>query len=1064
MRNASKKRRGGILPAALLTASVAFGGVGVTLMTTAPATADVLGPGSGSGTGIPGFIGYSTNGNHGIGIGKLPNGRYGICVDAGIAYDWPTGRLTSDTPNASKSNYILDKYLPQAVNNSDGRRAAEIAAAVWWSVGLDLGENSHPSEMRDRLALMKSERPAIYGEVKALRDQMLTEANAYRAGYSLPISISPTDVANIGAVSASGSWVPGAAVTLTLTNGTFNSNGSATYTWTSSTNPGSLSYTPNDPTATTKVHETISNIAGPNTLRYYGGSGTQHVLVRGATQDLNKDVSAQPAQAAPVPLTVTKAAEDGDPSGLIGVSISVHAGSETGPVVDRHTFDASDIDATTKEASFTFGANYDPNLDYFVIVDSEPTDWKATDPSVPAVINGTSTLFTAHIDDNKVFHPTFSTQISNQSSNVGDTITDTVKVSNTGGYTLTGDWTLYGPVAPANGGCPSTGDSAWTTAPVAAAGGFTTKGDSDVVVGSYKITTSGCYTYSESIDSTSYTTAVADSPAGEVTETTIARDTPALVTKVSSQVAVTGASLTDTVTVTGTGGHTLTGDWKLLGPIAATDETTCAPSGDTAWSGAPTAGSGTFTAAGDGDYVTGDTVVAKAGCYTYVERLRGSDTSNPVGWLSPGDPAETSLVKSAPSLVTQVNSQKADVGSDLVDTVKVTGTDGNAITGDWKLLGPIAQVDGKCAAESDAAWTGAATAASGTFDANGDGDYRVGAFTVKSSGCYTYVESIHGSPTVWPFDLTPAGTPSETSLTKHRPELVTQINAQKAEPGATIIDTVTVSKTGGNLVNGEWKLLGPVAPVDGKCASAGSTAWDKAPVAKQGTFAAPADGDYQVGEFKVATVGCYTYQENLAEGPNTWAVDWHKPGINSETVIVKSSPTLVTQVNEQKVTTGATIIDTVTVSGTEGATVDGEWKLLGPIAPVDGKCAPQDSKSWAKAPIARRGSFTAQGDGKVRVGQFTVAKAGCYTYQERLLEGDGTWAFDWHKPGIASETVLAAPKPVTKAPTHPTVHSGGEHSERFDGNDAMVSTSFAAALLSALGAAFMYRRRNGAEA
>lgn len=237
----------------------------------------------------------------------------------------------------------------------------------------------------------------------------------------------------------------------------------------------------------------------------------------------------------------------------------------------------------------------------------------------------------------------------------------------------------------------------------------------------------------------------------------ILKHLPTLVTQASAQKVEPGAKIHDTVTVSGTRGAAGTFAWSLLGPVAPQPDGSCAGTGDPAWSAAPVLATGEVVTAGDGVYVTGDYTVrtADVGCLTYVETLRESPTTGPVT-TPPGIPAETFLVTkplSTPCVTTVVSSQQAKVGSRLHDVVKIgciAASDRVVVR--WTLHGPVrprAGVAGKagCNAIPAATWRKAPRAASGTVTKVGPGQVSTAAFVVRRPGCYTYSETLAGTPT-----------------------------------------------------------------------------------------------------------------------------------------------------------------------------------------------------------------------------------------------------------------------------------------------------------------------------
>lgn len=241
---------------------------------------------------------------------------------------------------------------------------------------------------------------------------------------------------------------------------------------------------------------------------------------------------------------------------------------------------------------------------------------------------------------------------------------------------------------------------------------------------------------------------------------------PTITTLVNLQQAHVGATLVDAVTVHGTRGATLTGEWQLLGPVAP-GGTRCR---DLDWQGAPIAGRGTFRVRGDGTSSVGSTRVEATGCYTYRERLRASATTRAVPWTRAGIVEETSHVQSRPTFRTEVNRRRVVVGGTLVDKVIVegvpSGPGATALDGQWQLLGPVVpDGDQRC---RRARWKDAPVAARGRFTVKRNGVVRVGRTTVRTGGCYTYRERIAPSAHSVEAPWSAAGLVEETALVTPR--------------------------------------------------------------------------------------------------------------------------------------------------------------------------------------------------------------------------------------------------------------------------------------------------------
>ena len=361
--------------------------------------------------------------------------------------------------------------------------------------------------------------------------------------------------------------------------------------------------------------------------------------------------------------------------------------------------------------------------------------------------------------------------------------------------------------------------------------------------------------------------------------------TPVVSTTISSTAPSVGSALSDSVTVTGTGGASISGAWKLLGPVA---ENAGSCSG-TSWDNAPIFDSGTLTInAGNGKYTTTSTKkLVGPGCYTFTDSLPATATTESVT-TTPGDAAETAIVVPlTPSVSTTVSNQQAGLGAKLTDTVDVTGAAGSSVAGTWTLHGPVPAVSGAC---TSVQWAGAPVAASGTFTvtlAGGVGSVTTAATTVTSAGCYTYTEALNAGPATAAVSETAAGAVSETALiAQNIPTLTTTVSAAQPSIGSTVTDNITVANSAGASTTASWNLLGPVAPTSaGTCAGVD---WAGAATFDQGTLAINGDGQYSTAPSKtITTAGCYTYVDSVPATTNTTSVVG-QPGVASETALAVS--------------------------------------------------------------------------------------------------------------------------------------------------------------------------------
>ncbi len=498
--------------------------------------------------------------------------------------------------------------------------------------------------------------------------------------------------------------------------------------------------------------------------------------------------------------------------------------------------------------------------------------------------------------------PVLSTQISTQRALVGDSIFDTIFLSGATAPAGQIDWALLGPVPgvvnPANGSVDCVG-VVWAGAPIADSGSIAANDNGTYTTTPYIVATTGCYSYIESMPGNAGNFPAVGPPAGTVSETVIVYEfQPTVSTSISAQSSLVGDTITDDITVAGSGGYQGPVNWTLFGPVApvpdAAGALTCV---GVDWSGAPTAATGSVTADGDGTYTTDGYTITAMGCYTYSEYLVGDSVTAPAGPSTPGAVTETTLaVPSTPALSTQISDQTANVGDTVNDAITVTGSGNYNGPVDWTLLGPVTAV-------ADAAglptcvgvdWTGAATAASGSVTVAGDGTYTTADYTVTVTGCYTYTEFLPGDETTQSAGPTAPGIVSETTLVTYHPTVSTQISKQRANVGDTITDAIKVTGSGGYQGLVKWTLYGPTTPK--RTASGAPTCvginWATAPVAATGSVTVNGDGTYTTAGYIVLVAGCYTYTESLAGDLTTTSPGVSTPGTPSETTLVVVPPPL----------------------------------------------------------------------------------------------------------------------------------------------------------------------------
>ena len=209
----------------------------------------------------------------------------------------------------------------------------------------------------------------------------------------------------------------------------------------------------------------------------------------------------------------------------------------------------------------------------------------------------------------------------------------------------------------------------------------------------------------------------------------------------------------------------------LYGPFPSRRRRSSAP-GRPLWSGS-------FTAAGDGEYRTEPVTLTVPGYYTYVESIAETELVRPVVTAC-GDAVETTVVTGTPTLATQVSAQEAQPGATITDSVLVGGLGVLTATVQVELWGPYATRE---------AMTCTGTPyATGTFTANGDGTYTTAPVVLDAAGYYTYRESIVATA-AYPAVTTACGEATETTLVSATPSVTTVVSDEVVRPGSRISDT-----------------------------------------------------------------------------------------------------------------------------------------------------------------------------------------------------------------------------------------------------------------------------------
>lgn len=333
------------------------------------------------------------------------------------------------------------------------------------------------------------------------------------------------------------------------------------------------------------------------------------------------------------------------------------------------------------------------------------------------------------------------------------------------------------------------------------------------------------------------------------------RAAPVLATQISAQSTAPGAAITDTVRVSGLAGQSVTIQAALYGPYPSRDAIKCAEA--PVWTG-------TIAATADGEYVTAPVTLDTPGYYTYREWIEESPTVARVETAC-AEAAETTIVRAAPSITTQISAQETAPGAQITDSVVVTGLGKVAATVNVELWGPFPTREA-IACTGTPAWTG-------SFVAAGDGTYTTQPVTLTTAGYYTYRETIaEGESTAG--HVTACGEASETTITRAAPKVTTVVSSAVIKPGDDLYDTLNVTGMGTTPATVVVDLFGPYASrADIDCV--GTPVWS-------GEVPIKGDGQYASPRTKVQRAGFYVFRERIA-GSETVAAAQGECAVEAET-------------------------------------------------------------------------------------------------------------------------------------------------------------------------------------
>ncbi len=305
----------------------------------------------------------------------------------------------------------------------------------------------------------------------------------------------------------------------------------------------------------------------------------------------------------------------------------------------------------------------------------------------------------------------------------------------------------------------------------------------------------------------------------------------------------------------------------------------------------------------------------------------------------------------------------------------------------------------------------AAPAATGTFVATRSGTVGSPVVRLTRPGFYTYQLVIAGDAGLTPV-TTPCGVPAETFVVQRQPVVTTKVSEQQMRPGATITDTVVVSRLADERATVEAALYGPFPD---RASVRGDT-----PPAWTGTVDATGDGEYRTAPGTLTPPGYYTYRERIAATDLVRATETTCNDV-AETTVVMGTPSVRTQVSAQQVTPGATVTDAVSVSGLGALSATVGVELWGPFPT-------REAIVCTGTPYATQ-TLAVTGDGTYTTRPVRLQRAGFNTFRQTIA---GTAATDATATpcGEAAETTVAIATPrVTTVVSDEVVRPGSRISD-----------------------------------
>ncbi|NKX94266.1 LPXTG cell wall anchor domain-containing protein [Sanguibacter hominis ATCC BAA-789] len=642
------------------------------------------------------------------------------------------------------------------------------------------------------------------------------------------------------------------------------------------------------------------------------------------------------------------------------------------------------------------------------------------------------------------WEPKVATETSHKVAEAGTAITDALHVTDgRPGYELEVVSTLYGPFdrRPVEGAAipadaPKVGTVFTSVTPGA-------DGSARATTDPLTVPESGYYVWHETIaESPDRASAPWDGVFGLVDETTIVKWSPEVVTETSAAQTSVGATLRDTLYVSGVkAGVRMNVVSTLYGPFQdAPAEQATVPAD------APVVGMVTTVVDDNGTFVTDALTVPEGGYYVWHETIAATEATEL--WSGRfGVASETSYAPWQPRVTTETSHQVASPGQAITDRLTVTGArDGVELDVVSTLYGPfLTRPDEGSAVPADAPIAGTVTT-----KVSKNGTYETAPVTITAHGFYVWHETIDATPYSEAWDGV-FGLVDETTLIPWHPKVSTLTSDKVAQPGAQITDAILVWDTHPTV---ELEVVSTLyGPFDARPVEV-ATVPDGAPVVGTVTTKVKGNGEYVTEPLTVGAAGFYVWRETIAATDSTeaWAGAF---GVADETTLIPWEPKIVTE-TARKAEVGEMLTDHLTVSGAQsGVERVVKSTLYGPFEDRPGETGAVPKG----APIAGVVETVIKGDGKYTTPGIKLKATGFYTWVDTIDETveNGAWTSRF---GIPSETSKVIPSGGGGGDEDPD--SGGDGGERLPRTGAEIAIMLGLGLvLIVSGTGFVLIRRRG---